>query len=632
MCGIAGIYRFEEPSRDSQLVKRMTEALKHRGPDGDGIESEGFVTFGHRRLSIIDLAGGGQPMRSHCGGVLITFNGEIYNYLELRKDLEFIGHRFQTQSDTEVIVELYKRWGVDAFKKLNGQFAFAIYDTSRRSMFLVRDLMGEKPLYYSVDRGSLGFGSEVKSLVAYRRALGLSVKLSAQAFSEFLSLNYIPGTETGVLDILKVKPGFFIQCANGKVSEHQFSSIDSLEASLGESKDEISDSTLAALVSDSIKLRLRSDVPVGLFLSGGVDSSVVAAFAAERSAKLSAFCADFKEASFSEVEQSAKIARLLGLELNRVDIDIARIDLERTINQLVWHGDEPLADSSALPVFLLSQATAKHVKVVLSGDGGDELFGGYLTYDATRVADKLPQGSCQFLHLFASVPYLFKASSKKVSLQEKIHRFLRSLDLKPGAAHFAWNGMFKVAQKINLVGDRYQKLMSDTFSAMSEKYVNFDRFGLTSSLLRADALTYLPNDILAKVDRMSMAHGLEVRAAYLDPRIVRFSREGAGRHPELFVGKKILKDLMIKKLGIENMPPRKLGFSIPVHNWFRGRLEGMFRDIVTSQGVRESGIFNEAEVLRVLELHKKGRGNYGFELWGIMIISLWYGRFIRDFQ
>jgi asparagine synthase (glutamine-hydrolysing) len=632
MCGIAGLYRFEEPSKDSELVTKMVETLSHRGPDGGGIETEGFVTFGHRRLSIIDLTSGGQPMRSHCGGVLITFNGEIYNYLELRKDLEFIGHQFKTQSDTEVILELYKRWGVEAFKKLNGQFAFAIYDTLRRSMYLVRDLIGEKPLYYSLDRGSVGFGSEVKSLVSYRRALGLPVEMSPRAFSEFLSLNYIAGVETGVQEVFKVRPGFYIQCANGKVSEHQYLAIDTLDESLGQSREIVSADRLEALVRDSVNLRLRSDVPVGVFLSGGVDSSVVAAFAAEKSHKLMAFCADFKESGFSEYEQGVKIAKSLGLELNRVEVDISQINLEDTINQLVRHGDEPLADSSALPVYLLSKATANHVKVVLSGDGGDELFGGYLTYDATRLAQKFPRRLRNILHLFADVPYCFRSSSKKVSIQERLNRFLRNLDLSPSAAHFAWNGMFKVAQKINLVGEPYRKFMDDTFAALSERYVDFKKFGVTSALLRADALTYLPNDILAKVDRMSMAHGLEVRAAYLDPAIIRFSRSGVKINPELFIGKKLLKEVMIRRFGIGNIPSKKLGFSIPVHNWFRGRLEEMFRGVITSRAIREAQIFNEEAVLKVLENHKKGAGNYGFELWGIMIISLWYTRFITDFR
>ncbi len=629
MCGIAGLYRFESDSRDSDLVASMTDSLRHRGPDGYGVVSAGYVSFGHRRLSIIDLEGGRQPLWSHCGGVLISFNGEIYNYLELKRDLEFIGHKFQTSSDTEVIVELFKRWGVDSFKKLNGQFAFAIYDVSRRAMYLVRDLVGEKPLYYSVDRESVGFASELKGMAIYRRGLGSDIQLSATAFSEFLSLNYIAGAETGISGVVKVKPGHFIRCANGKVSEHQYASIDEVE---GAEWSDTPTEDLSSLIRESVRLRLRSDVPVGLFLSGGVDSSVIAACAVKEGRDLKAFCADFKQESFSEVDQSARIAAKLGVDLHRVEIDINKIELEHIIPRLVEHGDEPLADSSALPVYLLSQATSNSVKVVLSGDGGDELFGGYLTYRATKLARLTPSPIRHILGAFAEVPYWVSASNRKVSLQEKLNRLLRNIRLPPAQAHFAWNGMFNLSQKINLVGERYKSLMSDTFASLADKFLSSTNDMPISSLLRADMLTYLPNDILAKVDRMSMAHGLEVRAPYLDPKIIQFSRLGSAKTPDFFARKRILTEVMRTSLGADLLPQKKLGFSIPVHAWFRGRLAPMFQSLLDSDDFATSGLFDKEAVCKLFNDHQLSRGNFGFELWGIMVMAIWHSRFFGSNQ
>ena len=621
MCGIAGLYSFSGDCKERHIVAEMTELLSHRGPDGSGLESSGHVVLGHRRLSIIDLVGGTQPLWSHDRNHLITFNGEIFNYIELKKELEFIGHKFTTNSDTEVIVELYRRWGVDSFKKLNGQFAFGLYDVTRRALFLVRDLIGEKPLYYTVNNDFLAFASEVKSLVTYKRMVGESPELSGTALSDYLALNYIPGRETAIQGVLKLTPGHYLQVANGKVSEHKFLDIQAEESFQSE--------VLPDILKSSVNLRLRSDVPVGIFLSGGIDSALIASYAAELvGTKIKAFSADFKEPSFSEIAQSQALAKRLGLDSEIIEIDIDRVDLPSLIKELAYHGDEPLADSSALPVYLLSKATAKQVKVVLSGDGGDELFGGYLSYKASLLANSIPQALRLILSKFSAVPYWIAANNTKVSLQEKLNRFLRNLDLPPAAAHFAWNGMFRKDEKARLLGDRYKESVTETFINLAERFVSSGKIS-QAALMRADEASYLPNDILAKVDRMSMAHGLEVRAAYLDPKIVQFSRTGANLKPDLFTDKKILKDLFAKRIGASYLPQQKLGFSIPIHAWFRGRLRDFFSDLITSKSFKESGIFDVPQIEELFNRHQKRQGNFGFELWGVMILSVWYDTLFR---
>lgn len=620
MCGITGVYRFDEGAPAlREAVSEMTALLSHRGPDGSGIESIGHVTFGHRRLSIIDLETGAQPLWSHDKAYLITFNGEIYNYKELRADLERIGHKFITNSDTEVIVELFRRWGVDAFPKLNGQFAFALYDCLRRTLYLVRDPIGEKPLYYSIGSEHIAFASEVKCLIRYKRLQSEPIEISPTAFSDYLSLNYIPGEECMVSGIRKVKPGHYQTVSNGKVSERSYLSDVTAQTQ------PYNQSDLGEILKRSVKLRLRSDVPVGLFLSSGVDSALLAAIIKEvGQGSYTAFTANFLEPSFSEVTAGKTIANRLGISHEAIDINLDSVDLQSILTKLVYHGDEPLADSSALPVYLLSKATAKKVKVVLSGDGGDELFGGYLTYRASLLANSMPKQLRYLLYNLRWLPQLFPASNRKVTFQEKISRFLRHLNLDPAAAHFAWNGMHSIKDKSALLGAKYLNSTGrDTFSILAEKYNLKNSLTLTG-LMKADQMTYLPNDILAKTDRMSMAHGLEVRPVYLDPEVVSFSRKLSLENPGLFKDKILLKGLLKSKLGAEFLPRRKLGFSIPVHLWFRTKLKPLFNDLLNDFSLQNEGVLNHLGVNQLWQDHLQRKQNYGFELWGLMIFMLWY--------
>lgn len=629
MCGITGVYRFDEGAPELQdVVVEMTTLLSHRGPDGSGIEAVGHVTFGHRRLSIIDLSTGAQPLWSHDKAYLITFNGEIYNYKELRTDLEKIGHKFITQSDTEVIVELFRRWGVDAFPKLNGQFAFGLYDCARRTLHLVRDSIGEKPLYYTLGSEHLAFASEVKSLVRFKRIRSEQLVISPTALSDYLSLNYIPGEECMIGGVRKVKPGHFLTVSNGKISERSYIQEYSSHS------ENSSDLNLEAILRESVKIRLRSDVPLGVFLSSGVDSALAALMAKEvGSGNYTAFTANFIEPSFSEAQAGKAIAKRLDLPHEIIDINVDDLDLPAIINKLVYHGDEPLADSSALPVYLLSKATSSKVKVVLSGDGGDELFGGYLTYKATLLANRLPKDFRQVLYYLKWLPQLLPATNGKVTFQEKLTRFLGRINMAPAAAHFAWNGMFSCEEKLAVLGTKFRDCTSrDTFQLLAERFVS----GATLSqaaFMKADQMTYLPNDILAKTDRMSMAHGLEVRPVYLDPAIINFSRKMSLQRPELFKDKLILRNLLKQKIGANFLPQKKLGFSIPIHSWFRTKLRSFFNELLLDSELEQSEMLNFTEVKRIWQAHLERKKNYGFELWGIMVFMLWYrGVMLRKFD
>ncbi len=627
MCGIAGIFFLNEIiGIDSSLVNGMTQLLRHRGPDAINLISADSIIFGHTRLSIIDLEGGSQPMWDREQRILITFNGEIYNYLELKEELRSKGHIFVTNSDTEVIIEAFKAWGEDAFGRLNGQFAFALFDKQKKEGFLVRDSFGEKPLYFFSTNSILGFASEVKALVFCKNKLKDDINLSELALSQFLALNYIPGEETLIQGIRKIKPGHFLKIKNGKNNESRYETYPNQNESL------LTVSDLSDLFDNSVKIRLRSDVPVGLFLSSGIDSNLALTSAIKFSSKIQCFSANFNERTFNETNKSKKIAEKLGVPIDVIDINLNNLDLPSLIEKLVYHGDEPLADSSSLPVYLLSQATSKKVKVVLSGDGGDELFGGYLTYNATDLHNKMPQSIRSILFMLRWLPNTWSASNNKVSFQEKLDRFIRNLMYPSAAAHFAWNGMFSLNQKLKLLTERLN-VSSDKFeetyiSLGSSLFTNINKPTL-AELLKADQQTYLANDILAKVDRMSMAHGLESRSVFLDPSLLQFSNKFSKKQPNLFKNKKILRDLISTRMDSSLLSSKKQGFSIPVHYWFRTKLKEYIRDFFNSKEVKENGIINQAELLSLLDQHLKYQRNLGFELWGLMVLLLWNQGFVK---
>jgi len=629
MCGIVGFINLDSAPASKEIISSITDTLKHRGPDERGIEIHGNVAFGHRRLSIIDLHTGQQPMRSACGRFMISFNGEIFNYLELKNELKSEGLSFRTTSDTEVLLEGFIRHGIDFFSKLNGQFAFGIYDFNSSKLILVRDRLGEKPLYFAQFQRSFIFASELNPILRYAKLLGLETNLSHQSIIHFLSLNYIPFNQTFVDEIKSVPAASYIEISGANLAGRLYWNPPLQEVECDKSS---AVTKLGGLLNESVKLRLRSDVPVGLFLSSGIDSTLVASAVASHTSDVKAFIASFKETGFCEGDEAIATCNKIGIPYELVEIDPIKENITDLIEELVSHGDEPLADSSSLPVYLLSRETSRDVKVVLSGDGGDELFGGYLTYRATALALRMPYLVRHLLHLFTPLIRSIPAQNVKVGWHEKLERFLRNLSLSPAEAHFAWNGMFNAEEKRKLLcsnvfnsGERL-----NTYETLVEEYHLNSNKPTLQSLLIADQVTYLGHDILKKVDRMSMAHGLEVRPALLDHRIVEFARE---MPPQFIINgrdtKVLLRALLRKECPWYQTRREKLGFSIPVHLWFRTILKEYFEDLLSSEFAKSFPIYNHKYVMFLWKQHLSCKRNLGFELWGIMVSLLWAKKVLR---
>lgn len=623
MCGFVALHSHSNNIR-CELVDKSMQVLAHRGPDGSGLIEFEDVVFGHQRLKIIDLDGGKQPMYSPDKRYLTVFNGEIFNYLEIRAELIECGVKFSSVSDTEVLIEAVRAWGEQALSRLNGQFSFVIYDHANRSLLAARDSVGEKPLYL-LRLGEMSiFASEVKALIECQKLLGQSQNLNCRLLWDYLSLNYVPhgclvnGIET-------VRPGTYFRVLNGSMKEGTYRPlVDRIPAPTFSDSVEYTDS----YIKRSLKYRLRSDVEVGIFLSGGIDSTAICCCL--DGVKIRAYSAMFEEPGFDESPSASKVASEFGLPLTKVPIDFSTENIPQLIEELAYHGDEPLADSSALPVYLLSRAVSKQVKVVLSGDGGDELFGGYLTYLATSMANSIPKLIRQALFYMHPLLTLIPKSNSKVGLQEKLDRFIRNLDLPPGAAHVAWNGMFRMAAKIKLLSPDVlaQIEVDETFERMA-RFGNIDlESPKLGELMRFDQEYYLPCDILNKVDRMTMAHGLEARPVLLDPQIVNLSR----RLPEEFHklgnnNKLILKEVIRRQFPRYDLERPKQGFSIPIHNWFRTKLRSFTSDLFNSTETRQSGVFDPEQLHRIWKMHLDHRCNIGFELWGIVIFLVWMRRF-----
>lgn len=633
MCGIVGILSGGGKSVDREKLRAVTGLLAHRGPDGEGLECVNGFGAGHRRLSIIDLSSlGAQPMYSASGDIVVTFNGEIFNYVELKKELEREGVCFRSTSDTEVMLEGFARFGCDFFGKLNGQFAAAFYNKRDGSLVLLRDRMGEKPLFYSISGGTLIFASELKAILHWQRLAGTQVELNYQAFGNFLALNYVPFSQTLVKGALSLDPGSYLVFREGKSSIKKYwesaeaAPVIDLDRGLSE---------FSALLLESVRIRLRSDVPVGMFLSGGLDSSTVLHAVVQQATNITAFIAHFQEASFSEAPRAVAVCQKLGIPYKIIEVALQRDEVLAQFEKLVYHCDTPLADSSALPVSLLSQETAKHVKVVLSGDGGDELFGGYLTYLATLLSAALPVPLRKFGFRAGTLLSLLPASNRKVGLLEKLERFCRSLNLPPGAAHFAWNGMFGAAERAKLLHPDFSARLSldDTFNVL-QMYFNVDAGKPSlSQLMYADQRCYLPDDILTKVDRMTMMHGLEARPIFLDHRIVEFSRR-LSRELILdgFKGKRILREYLKRSAPWYSLNDKKQGFSIPVHLWLRTVLKDFAWDILSSEFTRDLGLYNQQYLLKLWQQHQKRERNLGFELWGILVSLVWARMFLKSMR
>jgi asparagine synthase (glutamine-hydrolysing) len=593
----------------------MTASLFHRGPDQQGVFESGDVSLGAVRLKIIDLAGGDQPIISEDGNTVIAFNGEVYNFAVLRRELEGLGHQFQSNCDTEVVLHAFLEWNTDCFARLRGMFAVALWSEAEKRLVLARDRLGIKPLYYYRRGQDIWFGSELKAILEdpdVPRALDMD------ALEHYLCLNYVPSPFTLVKGIEKLPPGHFLEWRNGAVTIEPWWKLEFHPRawSFGDAKQE-----LDRLLREAVGEHLVSDVPLGIWASGGLDSSAILHYAAEASPRrLKTFSVSFAGRSFDESRYFREISRLYGTDHYEFDLS-PDLDLESAIEDFAWYSDEPGADAGALPVWFLSRMSRQHVTVALSGEGADELFGGYLTYVAdhlTRSVRLVPAPARRAL--LDALRRYWPVSDDKISLEYMLKRGIEGSCLGPDEAHFFWNGTFTAAQRKRLCPASNGNNVRSLFNRLPAHA----GIGHLNRYLLADQYYYLPDDILYKCDRMSMAHSLEVRPPFLDHRIVEF----AASLPQNFkvrgvTTKRLLKEVMRGKLPDFVIDRKKTGFDIPAHDWFRTVLRGLLLDTLSPQAIAAAGIFDARAIQDLIRDHMERRINAGYHLWGLVTLFLW---------
>ena len=625
MCGIVGLVRNDGRAIDEALLTRMCEAIRHRGPDEDGFYVNGSVGLAMRRLAIIDLKSGQQPIHNQDRSSWIVFNGEIYNYLELREKLEKLGHKFYTNSDTEAIVHAYDQYGVDCPKHLRGMFAFAIWNEKTQELFLARDRVGKKPLLYALVNGQLIFGSEFSALLLHPE---VSRDIEPEALDYYLSFMCIPAPLTAYRAIRKLEPGHWLRWRKGEIETQRYWQPDfTKKLDIGE--EEAGERTVEML-RDAVKVRLMSEVPLGAFLSGGIDSSaVVALMAQESSERVKTFSIGFEEQDFSELHHARRIAEHVGTDHHEF---IVRPDAVEVLPILVDHYGEPYADSSAVPTYYVAKETRKHVTVALNGDGGDESFAGYERYIAMGITEK-----------YRKIPPVLRESiiRRAVNLipmapdkRNRINSAKRLLEVvsRPGVHRYMhWMSAFNDRLKEPLYSDffRQQTAAADATGVLGTWFKRANGIGLVDALLLTDQMTYLPNDLLVKVDIATMAVSLEARSPFLDHHVIEFA---ASLPVKLklrgLTSKYLLKKVLRKLLPTENLNRRKMGFGVPIGHWFRGKMQPFLREVILSEKALRRGLFKPEAVKQLVELHVRRERDYSHQLWTLLMLELWFNRFI----
>lgn len=593
--------------------------LVHRGPDQQAVFQSDAISLGAVRLKVIDLDAGDQPFRSEDGNHILVFNGEVYNNTELRQELRSRGRKFASRCDTETVLHAFEEWGIACLERLRGMFALAIWSESDGRLVLARDRLGIKPLYYCVRGRDIYFGSELKALFAHPE---IDRQLDPEGLHYFTSLNYVPSPHTLVEGIKKMPPGHWLEWRNGQVHCSPY-----WQLRFDPQPDLTLDSAteqLDTLLRDSVREHMVADVPLGIWLSGGLDSSALLHYASQQAGRtIDTFAVSFKGRKFDDGGYARTVAQRYGTRHHEFDLNES-VDLVSAIEELAYYSDEPGADAGALPVWFLSEITRQHVTVALSGDGADELFGGYLTYLADSYARPLRRVPAFARQAALRLAQAWPPSDEKIGLEYKLQRMLQGSFLSPGDAHFYWNGTFSEKEKKNLHlrnGHPAVGTLLDALPAQSR------RVGRLNQFLWLDQAYYLPDDILYKCDRMSMAHALEVRVPYLDHRIVEFA---AALPESLKVSgsglKVVLRRLMASKLPPEIIKRPKQGFDIPAHDWFRNGLRPLLLDTLTRKAVEESGLFHWKTVETLMRDHLERRANLGYHLWGLLTLFLWMKR------
>jgi len=668
MCGIAGAaWTTEGEPLSPETLARMVAVLTHRGPDDEGTyfsrsgvneSSTGpAAALGHRRLSIIDIAGGHQPLANEDHTVWIVFNGEIYNFEQVRGELESRRHRFRSRSDTETIVHLYEEYGADCLQHLRGMFAFALWDDRRGRLLLARDRLGQKPLYYRQESDRLLFASELKSLLQLPDA---SAKLNHRAVDAFLTYQYVPDPACILDGYCKLPPGHLAMWSNGTLEVRRYWSppfdlsvrdvrgdgvtqrADAEGEHSGRLRSRLADAKhrswspqqwceeLRQVLTEAVKLRMRSDVPLGAFLSGGIDSTIITGLMQRLSeTPVHTFSIGFPVRRFDESSYAKEAADFLGTRHHEFVVEPSALEM---LPMLIWHYDEPFADSSAIPTMALSRMTRQEVTVALSGDGGDELFAGYDRYRAVRLAakfDRLPRPlkAMATSRLWQKLP----ASVEQKSFARRLKRFLAALGEPPEQRYLTWIAIFNAQRRAELYSGGFRESLggADAADYLLGAYAGCPERDIVTRTTCADVLTYLPGDILTKVDRASMAYGLECRSPFLDHHVAELA---AAMPMELKLrgrqGKRILRETFGELIPPSILKRPKMGFGVPLDHWFRKELKPLLYDVVLSSTALSRGVFRPEAVRQLVKEHISRKWDHSYRLWSLLVLEMWQQAFL----
>jgi len=620
MCGICGKINFDpDHAPDRALIERMCSVLRHRGPDDSGVHIAGRAALGHCRLSIIDLsAAGHQPMCNEDGSVWVVHNGEVYNFPELRAELQAKGHRFSSDTDTEVIIHLYEDMGPACVERLRGMFAFAVWDGRTQELFCARDRVGKKPLLYAETGDGFAFASEMKALV---QDPAISRDINFEALHHYLTYQYVPGPHTIFKQIRKLPPAHTLTLKNGRISIRRYWDLPY------EPKTEKVDETelverFSAVFQGAVRIRLRSDVPLGAFLSGGLDSSaVVAQMSALMDRPVKTFAIGFEDQDFNELPYARQVADLFGCEHTEY---IVKPDALQVLPNIIRHYDEPYADPSCVPTWYVAELTRRHVTVALNGDGGDESFAGYERYYANLMAARVPGLMCAPLR---SLARFLPHRQARWSLLRRAKRFLGGLHADPAQRYIGWLCYFTEEMKHDLYDPAFARALGscDSVKLMADALQRCRAPALLDRTLCADVALYLPYDLLVKVDIACMAHALEARSPFLDHELMEFvaclpvSMKLRGS-----VSKYCLKKAFEKKLPPAILHRKKMGFGVPLQRWFREELRQPVHDVLLSSRTASRGYFRRTAVEKLLREHMQGNADHSYRLWALFYLELWH--------
>jgi asparagine synthase (glutamine-hydrolysing) len=610
LCGIAGFTHGRRPATPGRIQEAVASIL-HRGPNQQGVFESEAVSLGAARLKIIDIQGGDQPIISQDGNTVIVFNGEIYNHLELRRELEERGYQFRSHSDTETVLNAFLEWDTECFSRLRGMFAVGLWNERDRRLVLARDRMGIKPLYISRRGEDLYFGSELKAILVHPE---IERYLSLDGLDCYLSLNYVPAPWTLVEGIEKLLPGQWMEWKRGAIRTDRYWLLP--RGKEEQWTPETAEAELDRLLKQSVREHLLADVPLGVWLSGGLDSSSLVHYAAEASAsRLKTFSITFRGRSFDEASYARQVANAYGTEHTELDLNPEQ-DLPGAIAELPYYCDEPNADSGALPVWFLSRLTKANATVALSGEGADELFGGYLMQRASLLAGTVRRLPPPVIRAMLAIAERWPVSNDKIGFEYKLKRFLQGCRMSPARAHVYWSGTFDDQERRSLVQPTLPPELDSVLTDLAGEYLQ--------DFLSFDQKYFLPDNILTKVDHTSMAHAIEVRPPFLDHRIVEFaSTLPASMKIQGSTQKVILRNLMRGKLAPAILNRKKIGFDIPTHDWFRGPLRPLLQEAVAFASAEHSDFFQIAKIEADVRAHLDRRANLGYHLWGLMTLFSW---------